>query len=99
MHDLKALKLYKKIKKETKEIKEKLCEELSNDEDFKKANISLKSIKMKIANYRYLDNKGGLSHVSKQSKEIYKKYKGYSIAKLEEEIKRLETEKPNKGKG
>ena len=103
IHDLKVYLVYRKIKEAGDE--NKILKELFQRGFFKgyvsEDSIKKKmvSIKMKIANYRYLDNKGGLSHVSKQSKEIYEKYKGYSIAELEEEIKRLETEKPNKGKG
>ena len=84
IHDLKAFLVYRKIME--KENKEKLCEELSRDKDFKDY-ISLDSIKMKIENYNYLDTKKkGLSNYSKQSQSVFKEYKTISIPEIERKI-------------
>ena len=87
IHNLKAYLVYRKIE-DREENKKQLCEELTKDKSFKK-NISLSSIKMKIENYRYLDTKSkGLRNYSKQSEEVYKKYKNSSIEKIIEEIEK-----------
>ena len=87
IHDLKAYLVYIKIKEGGD--KKRLCEDLSQDEDFKN-HISLNSIKMKIENYRYLDTGEGLAHVSQQSKDIFVEFKDSSQSEIEETIKREE---------
>ena len=47
--------------------------------------ISENSMRMRIANYRYLDVGKGLSHFSKQTKEVYEKYKDFS----EEDLRKV----------
>ena len=85
IHELKVYLIYRKVK-EGKAEKNRLCEKLSHDMDFKRANISLNSIKMKFDNYKYLDTGGGLSNFSKKSEEIFDKYKDFSVSDLENEI-------------
>ena len=98
IHDLKSYFIYKKIKEDFG-TKNELCEVLSEDKDFKKASISLNSIKMKYENYRYLDTGDGLKGYSNSSWEIYEKYKNYSIAELEQEINTLEAKNQQPVKG
>ncbi len=62
--EIAVFKLY--VKGATKETITKLSNEL---------NISTASIICKLQNYRYLDKKEGLSHVSKLSKIIYEENK------------------------
>ena len=90
IHDLKAYLVYKKIK-DRRENKEQLCKELAKDKNFKNY-ISLGSIKLKIENYRYLNEEKGLSNYSQQSKKIYEDYKNSSIEEIEEAITKLDTE-------
>ena len=52
----------------------------------KDRHISLSSIKMKISNYKSLDGKSNLNGYSKLSKNIYDKYKNYTIEELEKEL-------------
>ena len=84
IHDLKAFHVYKKIKE--RGDKKKLCEELSQDADFK-GYISLSSIKLKIENYEYLDTEEGLSNYSKQSQEVFEEYKDKDLKDIEQAIK------------
>ena len=102
IHELKALRdyfVYKKDKEkvgEKSKLKSKLCKKLAEeDEHFKKADISLSSIKMKFENNRYLDTNGkeGLEHFSKQNEKIFNKYKDYKISEIEKEIRRLKGER------
>ena len=79
IHDLKVYLVYIKIKDgQNTDLIDKFLE----DNDFK-GYIFKESIIMKIRNYRYLDNGKGLKNASKQSKEIYEKYKNHSIQKIE----------------
>ena len=87
IHDLKAYLVYKKIKEGGD--REELCQKLSQDEDFKNY-ISLGSIRMKIENYRYRDTGEGLSGYSRQSNDIFDKFKDQSIKTIEEAIQRIE---------
>ena len=93
IHELKAYLVYRKVKEDQSE-RNKLCEELSKDEDFKKADISLSSIKMKFENNRYLDTKEakGLENCSQKNKKIFKKWKDRSIEDLENEIMKRQKE-------
>ena len=110
IHELKTLLVYKKIsvkedikEEEKNKLTDKLCAELAKDEDFKRAQISLNSIKLKFANNRYLDTKDsqdikkakGLKNYSKQNKEIFNQYKNYSVEELEKEIAKRKKETPN----
>ena len=93
IHELKVYLIYRKVK-EGQGQKNMLCEELSKNEDFKKADISLESIKMKFENNRYLDTNStegikeikGLKNYSQKNKKVFDKYKGFSISDLESEI-------------
>ena len=86
IHELKVYLIYRK-EKECSAEKNRLCEELSQDIDFKRVDISFNSLKMKFENYKYLDTgKEGLSNYSKKSKEVFDKYKDFSISDLENEI-------------
>ena len=91
IHELKAYLIYRKAKENHGE-KNKLCEELAGDEDFKKSKISSNSIKMKFENNRFLDTGEGLKNYSKKNEEIFNQYKGYSIEGLEKEIEKKERE-------
>ncbi|RAR75765.1 hypothetical protein [Flavobacterium aciduliphilum] len=44
--------------------------------------IKLTSLKMRISNFAYLDNKNGLDNYAKQSREVYNKYRNYSNFEL-----------------
>ncbi|MCY4321392.1 MAG: tyrosine--tRNA ligase [Bdellovibrionaceae bacterium] len=89
IHELKAYFIYRKIK-EGLEKKEKVF--INEDLEFKKADISLNSLKMKIENYRYLDSEGneGLSNCSKKTKEIFNNWKDSSIEDLKKKIRSTE---------
>ena len=87
LHELKVLLVYKKAKDGGN--KNQLCEKLKNKD--KSFTCPIDSIKMKFDNIKALDEgKGGLKNASEQNKDIFKKYKGYSIEKLEKEIKNRE---------
>ena len=89
IHDLKAYLAYRKIKDRGKN-KKQLCEELNEDKSFKNY-ISLRSINLKVENYRYLDTKNeGLKKYSKQSEEVYKEYKNSSIEQIKKVIEERE---------
>ena len=91
IHDLKAYLTHRKIE-ENPEKKNDEITQLAEDKDFKEY-ISESSIKMKISNYKYLDEKdSGLSNFSKQSKKVYEEHKNKSIEEIKEEIKQLEKE-------
>ena len=93
IHELKVYLIYRKVKEGQGE-KNKLCEELAKDEEFKKAKIFLDSIKMKFENNRYLDMKDiknateirGLENYSQKNKEIFNTYKSFSIEELKNKI-------------
>lgn len=51
--------------------------------------ISVGSLQMRVDNYRYLISGSGLSNSSKQSLEIYKKYKDYDLRSLYQELNTL----------
>ena len=93
IHELKVYLIYRKVKEDQGE-KNKLCENLIKDEDFKRADIFLSSIKMKFENNVYLDSKEkqdtkeirGLKNYSQKNKKVFNKYKSFSIAELEQEI-------------
>ena len=85
IHDLKVYLVYRKVKEGLGE-KDRLCEDLAKDEDFKEAKISSKSIKMKFENNRYLDTGKGLEHCSKQNKQVFNKYKDCSIKEITTDI-------------
>ena len=88
IHELKAYLVYRKAQ-EGLSGKSKLCEELSEDEDFKKSDISLVSIKMKFENNRCLDKGEGLENYSQRNKKIFDKYEKLSIEELENEIVKI----------
>ena len=81
IHELKAYLIYRKVKEGLGD-KNKLCEELFQDVDFKKADISLSSINMKFENNKYLDTGAGLKNSSQRNKKIFSKYKSFSIEEL-----------------
>lgn len=85
IHDLKTYLIYRRIKED--EDKNKLCEELAEDKDFK-GYINLYSIILKIENYRYIDTNAlkGCKGYSRQSKSVYDEYKDQSIQKIKEAI-------------
>ena len=92
IHDLKAYLAYRKIKES--KSKEQICEELSQDKNFKDKKISLDSIKLKVENYKYLDSKGekGLEHCSILSRKVFEEYKDKSMPEIEQETKKYERE-------
>ncbi|RMA93057.1 hypothetical protein [Hydrogenothermus marinus] len=46
--------------------------------------VSSSSLKMRIANFRYLDGKGGLSNYADLSKKVYDEYRSIPKEKLKE---------------
>ena len=89
IHDLEAYLVYRKIKEGGD--RNKLCEELSQEKLFKDY-ISLNSIKLKIANYKYLDVGEGLSNYSQQSKKIFDKHKEFTIPEIKKTIEKKKKE-------
>ena len=90
IHDLKVYLAYRRVKEG--EDKNMLCEELAEDKGFIKKSIPLSSIKMRIGNFEALDSKGkeGLSHCSKQSRQVFEEFKDKSIQEIEKAIKEAE---------
>ena len=88
IHELKTLHLYKEIHINPNR-KVQLCKELSKDKDFVKGDISENSIKLKLKNLDFLSTGKGLKNVSKRNKEIFDKYKSFSIEELQDEIESL----------
>ena len=88
IHELKAYFIYRQIKEGLKEQENLFIKE---DPDFKKAEISLDSLKMKVENYRYLDTKGdeGLKNCSKQTKKIFSDWKTCSIEDLKKKLRNI----------
>ena len=84
IHDLKAYHVYRRIK-EKKGERENEITQLSEDHNFKNY-ISRASIVMKLGNYQYLDEGRGLYSFSKQSAEVYEKYKNKSIEDIKKDI-------------
>ena len=76
IHDLKAYLVYRQIKEGGD--KNKLCEDLSEDEDFKNY-IHWGSIKMKIENYNYIDKREGLESYSKQRTKVWQYHNIYRL--------------------
>ena len=74
-HDKEVLKLYYKVKEEGikgKELKKIVEEFKKNNKQF---TCPIASILMKVSNFRWLDTGKGLKNASKQSGQIYNKYK------------------------
>ena len=94
IHELKVLLLDKKLK--VGGDKTHLIEELSKDEDFVQAEIPIGSIKMKLDNIKNLKSDKGLSHISKLNREVFDKYKDYSLEDLEKVIKEQSAQQLNK---
>jgi len=55
----------------------------------KKLGMGDSSLKMRIANFKSIDGDYGLNHYSKQSKEIYKKYKDMPKKKFTSIVRKL----------
>ena len=87
IHELKAYHTYRKVKEGGN--KNKLCEELAKDRDFKNY-IGLDSIIMKIENNRYIDTGQGLYSYSEQCKAVFDEFKDKSIQEIEATIQGLE---------
>ena len=94
IHELKVLLLDKKLK--AGGDKTHLLEELSKDEDFVQAEIFIDSIEMKLGNIENLKSDKGLSHISKLNREVFDKYKDYSLEDLEKVIKEKSAQQLNK---
>ena len=72
-HDKEVLKLYYKVKGiKRKELKKIAKEFKKNNKQF---TCSIDSILMKVSNFQSLDTGKGLKNASKQSRQIYNKYK------------------------
>ena len=90
-----CLLIYKKLmeKKFQRGLRTKLCQEMN----IKKDTPPYNSICLKVANYESLFTNGERGMPggarNKRTKKIYKKFKDYSIKKLEDVIKKLEREK------
>ena len=92
LHELKALHLYKKIRKGGEKVQ--LFKELSKDSDFIQAKIPESSIKMKVSNFDFLDTKKtGLKNASKKSKDIFNKYGSSSMEQLQAVIEKSQDKK------
>ena len=76
IHDLKAYLVYRQIKEGGD--KNKLCEDLSEDEDFKNY-IHCGSIKMKIENYNYIDKREGLESYSNRRTKVWQYHNIYRL--------------------
>ena len=86
LQEMKVLLIYKKIQAGGKQ--EQLCKELKDkDSSF---TCPLNSIEMKLENIKFLDTGEGLRNASDLNKEVFEKYKNYSIDELEKAIKNKE---------
>ena len=88
LNELKCLLIFKELKANYfwEDLQKKLVQELS-----KSSGLSVETINAKVSNYKSIANSNNSSNVSEATKEIYTKYKNYSIRELRDIIYKLES--------